>query len=207
MSPRDTAFDRRSVLKTMGSAAIVGAGLVGSSGSAGAIETKRRLTRTYSVESRLQAAFAQHGQGLVASLVENGIVSADFDLDSVEFAIDEEVTGLEPTAQDRLAGVTAIREDGTYTAFGMASTSSETHDIALYVQPEREEAYAIVEPKAGDERLIVTESGVTPAGCKGSECGYCCDPENRTLKKYQCDSTCTDCWVSSSSCSCADLAC
>lgn len=207
MSRNDSEFDRRSVLKTIGATAFAGAGLGAATGSASAVESKRRLTRGYRDEFRLRTAFEQHGAGLRAALVDAGFVADDFDFGSVDFELDANVTGLEPTSDDRRAGVTAVYEDGTPTAFGMVSTSSDAHEISLYVQPERDEAYALVEPKAGDDRFIVLESGVTPQGCSYQSCGSCCDSGYSTLKTYNCDPNCQNCSLYDTDCGCSDDGC
>lgn len=212
MSSDDEQFDRRSVLKTIGATAVVGAGLGAASGTVTALKTKQQLTRSYSDEGRLRTAFQRHGDDLRATLVDEGFVGENFDFGSVEFELDAEVTGLEPKADDRLAGVTAIREEGTFTAFGMASTSSDTHEVALFVQPERETAYALVEPKDADDRFIVTDAGVSPTGtCDDTDCGTCCTENYRTWKNYECDAYCncsvveTDCGSNCFDCDCGDL--
>lgn len=207
MSQNDTEFDRRSVLKTIGATALAGAGLGAVSGSAAAIESKRQLTRGYHDEFRLRTAFEQHGAGLRETLLDAGFVAEDFDFRSVDFELDADVTGLEPSSDDRRAGVTAVYEEGTMTAFGMVSTSSDTHDISLYVQPERDEAYALVEPKSGDDRFIVTESGVSPQGCSYQTCGSCCADGYSTLKTYNCDSNCRNCSLYDTDCGCSDDDC
>ena len=204
MSDNDKRFDRRSVLKAIGTTAVVGAGLGASTGNVAAIETKQRLTEAYHDEMRLRTAFARHGAGLRANLVEEGFVSEDFEFASVGVDLDADVTGLEPSADDRLAGVTAVFEEGTATAFGMLSTSSDTHEISLFVQPERDLAYAMAEPKDGGDRVIVTESDVTPTGCSYQSCGSCCTTDYKTLKTYDCDPDCTNCQLWDTECSCKD---
>lgn len=208
MRDNDKQFDRRSVLKTIGATAMVGAGLGATSGSAAARAPDDELARAYADETRLRFAFAQHGEGLRQRLVEAGFVAEGFDFGSLRFEIDERVTGLEPTAENRLAGVMATVGEGTPTAVGMASTTSDTHEIALFVQPERDEAYALVEPKGGGDRLVVTENEVSPRGCTGKTCtDSCCGDGIAYEETYECNSDCTDCWVTDRSCGCDNCEC
>lgn len=204
MRDNTNQIDRRSVLKALGTTAMVGAGLGAASGSGAARVADDSLARAYAHETRLRFAFEQHGEGVRQTLVDEGFVAEGFDFWSVQFALDGDVTGLEPSAGDQLAGVTAVVEDGTPTAFGMASTSSDTHEIALFVQPERDEAYALVESKDGGDRMLVTESGVTPTGCSYQTCGSCCGTNYKTLKTYNCDPDCTNCSLYDTECSCKD---
>lgn len=196
-------FDRRTVLKTASAAAVVGAGTAASSTSAAAMRTKQELAAAYADEGELRAAFEQHGDDLVDALHESGVVDASFGLDDLAFDLDGDVTGLDPTDPDRLAGVTAVKEGGTFTAFGMVSTSSDTHEIALYVQPERGVAYARAEPKDGGDPFLVSGDGVSPEGCYidqcGDACSCCCWV---TRKTYSCDSNCENCYLYDTDCSC-----
>jgi hypothetical protein len=213
MSRDDRHLDRRSVLKAIGSTAAVGAGLGAASSSAAAIETRNRLLRSYSDEQRLQSAFQEHAGGLRRALADEGIVAEDFDFGELSFEIDAEVSGLEPAAQDGLAGVTAVERNGVQTALGIVSASTDTHDLALFVQPELERAYALVEPKAGDERFLATDLGVQPTGdCFYTECtNDCCADATAIEQEWQCrldrSGNCTDCEITGTSCNCHDCDC
>lgn len=199
-------LDRRSVLKTIGATAVVGTGLTTTTGTV--VAESDRLARNYRNERRLRVAFEQHGAGLREQLAKAGFVGEEFDFGDVDFSIDADVTGLEPAAEDRLAGVTGTVEEGTVTALGMVSTSSGTHDIGLYVQPERDDAYALVEPKEGDQRFIVTDAEVTPQGCSYTSCvEECCSENYKKSNTYNCDPNCTNCSVYSTDCACSDDVC
>lgn len=204
MVEKSDTFDRRTVLKTATSAALFGLGTAATSGSASAAETKRRLAASYADESSLRTAFERHGDEVVAQLRDAGIVDESFDLGSVEFEVDGAVTGMEPSADDRLAGVTAASPDGTFTALGMLSTSSDSHEIALYVQPERGLAYARATPHDGGDTLKVTTDGVSPEGCAYTECESGCDSYDCYDQKnyYSCDSNCENCSIYDTDCSC-----
>jgi len=194
-------LDRRSVLKALGTTAAVGTGLAASTGSAAA-----QVARAYGDESSLRAAFEAHGGDLRDTLVAEGIVRDERVFGDLAVDLDDEVAGLEPTAADSLAGVTGVREGGTTTALGAISTSSDTHDIALYVQPQRGEAYARVTPKGGGDTFLVNGDGVSPEGCEYTECvdeGDCTSSYCYTKKKYySCDSNCRNCSVYKTDCSC-----
>lgn len=204
---RDTHPSRRNVLRTLGAAAAAATGVGAAVGTASAVETKRQLARAYSDESSLRAAFERHGDGLRDALVAEGVVDERFDFGDLAFEVDPDETGLDPSAADGVAGVTAFREDGEFTAFGSVSTSSDTHDLALFVQPQRGEAYALAEPKAGDRRIGVTGSGVSTGGCTYTECTSCCEEDYRTEKTYDCCIAEDECFVVDSSCSCFDCDC
>lgn len=209
MTENTNQFDRRSVLKTIGATAAVGGGLGAITGNVAATETEGRLERAYHDELRLRVAFERHGAGLRETLVEAGFVDESFDFGTVEFELDPTVNGAEPASEDRLAGVTAVEREGVPTALGAVSTSSDTHDIALFVQPERDEAYATVEPKDGDERFVVTESDVSPSACVYSECtSDCCGEGEAYREHYECyDTDCRECYVTGKSCNCSDCRC
>jgi hypothetical protein len=207
MSGNDKHLDRRSVLKAIGTTAVVGAGLGSVTGSAVAQSEADQLARNYDDETRLRFAFEQHAGGVRQTLVDEGIVAEDFDFGTLEFDLDSGAKGLEPTAEDRLAGVTGL-VDGPTSAFGFVSTSSDTHEISLYVQPERDDAYALVEPLGGGERLLVQESSVSPTGCTYTECqNECCTEDYKEKYYYDCDSNCQNCVVYDQDCSCKDTIC
>lgn len=204
---------RRNVLKMLGSTAAAGVSVAATSGTAVATETRNRLVRAYSDERRLRAAFQQHGEGLRRTLVDEGVVPEDFDFGTLTFDLDSDVSSLEPAARDGLAGVTAVEREGVYSALGIASASSATHDIALFVQPEREKAYALVEPKAGDEQLLATDSGAQLTGdCFYTTCtNECCADATAIEDQWSCridgSGNCTDCEVTGTSCNCPDCSC
>lgn len=206
MSGNDKHLDRRSVLKTIGSAAIVSTG-VGIATTPAAARKADQMARNYDNPHRLRFAFEQHGEGLRQTLVDEGFVAEDFDFGSLRFDLEDDVEGLEPTADDWLAGVSGL-VDGTPSAFGMVSTSSATHDVALFVQPERDEAYAMVEPLGGGEQHIVTDSSVTPTGCSYTSCeDECCAEDYEYKYTYNCNSNCNDCYVYDKDCACSESIC
>lgn len=212
MSDNDKQFDRRSVLKTIGSTAVAGIALGATSGSAAAIKTPHHLETAYSDPTRLRFAFAQHGEGVRQTLIENGIVAEDFDFGDLTFGVDTSVNGLEAEAADHSATVTAHTVEGTMTAIGAVSTSTDTHDITLYVQPERDEAYAFVDPKNSDERFVATDSELEPSSCGWAECtSNCCAEDTATKEYWECtidgSGNCTDCFISDTACSCSDCSC
>jgi hypothetical protein len=194
-------LDRRSVLKALGTTAAVGTGLAASTGSAAA-----QVARTYGDESSLRAAFEAHGGDLRDTLVAEGIVSEDFAFGDLSFSIDPDATGLAPTAEDGLASVGVSSGNGPTSALGVVSTSSDTHDISLYVQPQRGEAYARVVPQDGGDTLKVSGDGVTPEGCEYTKCvddGDCTSSYCYTKKEYySCDSSCNNCSQYDWDCSC-----
>mgnify|MGYP006896944197 CR=1 FL=1 len=205
MSRKNIPIDRRTMLKRIGTTAAVGAGLVSTTGGAAATaQEKARLVGEYHDERALRSAFERHGGGLRETLVDEGFVPEDFEFRALDVGLDESVTGLEPTETDSLAGVTAIREEGTTTALATVSASSSTHELALFVQPERDKAYALVEPKSGGDRLLVDESGVTPTGCSYISCGSSCADNYSTQKTYNCDVNCRNCSVYDTKCACPD---
>lgn len=204
MSHDDKRLDRRTVLKALGTTAAVGTGLAAGTGGAAAMKTKQHLAASYADEGSLRAAFEAHGDDLLAELRAAGVVGESFDFGDVDFAIDPDETGLGPTAADGLAGVSAVHEEGVFTAFGSVSTSSDTHEIALYVQPERGLAYARATPKSGGDTLRVSGDGVSPEGCSYTECGSDCSTCYDTKKYYNCDPDCTGCDLYDTDCSCCD---
>jgi hypothetical protein len=198
-------LDRRNVLKTIGSAAIAGIGLTATDGSAGAFDTPHRLGRAYSDERRLSIALQQHAGGVRQTLVDEEIVAEDFDFGALDFEIDESVNGLEARTGDHSAAVTAHSVDRTMTAIGVVKTSTDTHDIRLYVQPERDESYAIVESKDGDEQFIATESDLEDTECQWSECtDSCCKEDHVYEEQWNCtvdsSGSCTDCYIEDTVC-------
>lgn len=201
---RDTnRLDRRSVLKALGTTAAVGSGLAASTGSAAAA---RSIAAAYRDEGALREAFEQHGDALRETLVAEGIVSEDFDFADLDLAIDPEATGLAPTADDGLASVGVSSGNGPTSALGVASTSSDTHEIALYVQPERGEAYARATPKGGGDTFRADGDGVSPEGCEYTKCvddGDCTASYCYTKNEYySCDINCQNCSQYDWDCSC-----
>jgi len=204
MSDDTGRLDRRTVLKALGTTAAVGTGLAAGTVSAAAEKIKQGLASEYTDEEALREAFERHGDGLLAQLHDAGMVDESFDFQSLALDVDIDVTGLAPTASDGVAGAAAVRERGTFTALGVASTSSDTHDIALYVQPQRGEAYARVTPKGGGNTYRVSGDGVSPSGCLKTECGSSCSTCYDTTKYYDCDDNCENCSLYDTDCSCCD---
>lgn len=206
MSDENDRFDRRTVLKSIGTAALAAGGLGAAGGSAAAIETQGRLADAYADEDRLLAAFERHGDGLRRTLVEAGFVDAEFEYADLDFEVEGGVASLEPTSADGLAEVTAMEERGTTTALGIVSTSSDTHEISLYVQPQRDETYAFVESKGGGEEFVASRDGVEPQNCVYTTCDFsesCPSTDYNITKEIHCAAPlCDRCWVYSTSCGC-----
>lgn len=204
MPSDEMPLDRRTVLKSIGATAALGTGFASTTGSAAATDPKkRRLADEYRDGQNLISAFERHGGDLRATLVAEGFVGEDFSFQSLDIELDSEVNEVEPTDHDTLTGVTAITEEGTTTAFASVSASSETHELALFVQPERDKAYALVEPKSGGDRLLVSESDVSPTGCIRESCSdQTCDTCYNLAKTYECDSYCENCELTGTSCEC-----
>jgi hypothetical protein len=96
-------------------------------------------------------------------------------------------------------------------AVGPRGHGCETHDVALYVQPERDEAYAFVEPRDSDDRFLATESKLEPSSCGWTECSNDCCSEDLSYKEYwECylDSSgnCVNCYISDTSRECSNCA-
>lgn len=203
MSGNDKHFDRRSVLKSIGATAAASIGLSATATSAAAEEADR-IAHNYADETRLRFAFEQHAEGLKRTLVAEGFVAEDFEFGSLDFELDESVNGLHPKSADGLAGVTGAVEGGTPTAFAVVSASSDTHEISMVVQPERDEAYAFVEPEDSDDRFVVTDSEVTPQGCAYDQCqDTCCSATTRKRYIYNCDADCQNCYLYDQDCHCS----
>lgn len=194
-------FPRRNVLKKIGTTAAVGAGLGFSSGSASAIEMKGSLQRRYQSPDVLQAAFRQHADGIVETLRAEGLASESFDLDSLTFEVSSDDGLVDPSYEDGTAQVAAVKEQGTFTAVGSVSTSSNGNEISLFVQPEREEAYAFVDPSGSEETLLVTEDDVGTEACVVHDCGACCTTDYEEEIEYHCYDNCTECYVYDTVCS------
>lgn len=210
MPSNDTSIDRRTVLKRIGATAVLSSGLLAASNPAAAeVRAKRQLVDEYHDEHSLRSAFERHGADLRDALVAEGFVTEDFTFRSLDVELDPEVNGVEPVADDARAGVTAITKDGTTTALASVSASSVSHEMALFVQPGRDRAYALVEPKSGGDRVLVSESEVRPEGCLGSRCtdSWCDSPCYQTLEELSCDENCENCEVIGTSCECEGCSC
>lgn len=208
MSEENT-FDRRNVLKHIGGAA-AGSLAVASSGLASAENAE--LEERYAGREGLLDAFGEHAADLPPALAEAGVVSEEFDFDRLDFEVDPDATKMKPTDADGRAGVTVVRGSGTPTALGMVSTSADDHEISLYVQPQRGESYAFVEPKGDGDRFVVTDDDeVTTLGCtyKSCTCERCYNPQGVMWyyeEEYHCNTSCTDCWVEGKECTCTSCA-
>ena len=204
MSRDEFGINRRSVLKRVGAVAASGAALAGAaSGQADA----RRLEAQYDDPVRLSNAFDEHAADLPAALVEAGVVREAFDFEGLDFEVDSGVNGLEPADADGVAGVTTAPIEGSPTALGMVSTSSDTHEISLFVQPEYDKSYAIVESKSDGDQLLISDDGdVTPLGCTYTTCGdYECYPgswPNCPETTWVCDHNCQNCEAYETECEC-----
>ena len=202
--PRDE-INRRSVLKQLGVVAAGGTTLAAAGSEAA---EARQLEAQYYGREQLLEAFHTHGAGLPAALSEAGVVDETFGFGDVAFELDPEVRGMEPTEEDGLAGVTVTATDGPRTAVGMISTSTDGHEVALFVQPERNEAYAIVESADDGDRFVVTDDGsVEPLGCAyySCTCERCYNPNGVMYyveEYYECTADCTSCWLEDTSCVC-----
>ena len=197
-------INRRSVLKQFGVVAAGGATLA----AVGSESAKaRQLEAQYHGREQLLEAFRTHGAGLPAALSEAGVVDETFDFGNLAFELDPEVTGMEPTDPDGLAGVTVTHTGGPTSALAMLSTSTDTHEISLFVQPQRENSYAIVESKADGDRLLVSDDGeATPASCTYWECSddLCSiSPDYYWEEQYICDTNCRNCEVNDRECRCS----
>jgi hypothetical protein len=202
-------LDRRTVLKAIGASAAATAGLAALTGGAAAdAAAKQALADTYADEESLRTAFEAHGGDLRDALVAEGVVSSDFAFGDLELDVRADRDGVEAAATDGLAAVTGAHVDGTTTAFGVASTSSDTHEVRLVVQPQRGEAYAFVEPHGSDDRVLVSGDGVAPASCQYDRCKECCDTDTAAEYQYYCtDDYCENCYLDEIKCQCSDSTC
>jgi len=205
--PRNDSFDRRSVLKTIGGAAAGGMALA-ATGTASA--ERAELEQEYADSTSLREAFREHAADLPAALAEAGVVTGEFGFGDLDVEIEESATRVQPTDADGRAGVTVVQANGPRTALGMISTSTDAHEVTLYVQPQRERSYAIVEPtEDGDDFVVHDDGEVEPLQCLYEECTceYCYHPDGfgyNVLEQYRCNINCNDCVVEGTSCECTN---
>lgn len=204
---QDDSFDRRHILKAIGGAAAGGASLA-ASGVASA--ERSELEKRYDDRASLLDAFREHAADLPAALADAGVVDEEFDFERLDVEVDPAATKVRPTDDDGRAGVTVTQARGPRSALGMISTSTDDHGITLYVQPQRDESYAVVEPEGDEDDFAVRDDGdVTVLQCMGSECTCerCYNPNGvgyYLLEELTCDVNCRNCVVTGTSCECTE---
>lgn len=181
---------RRKILK--GISASVGAGALvptaqAKSSSRGEIATKtgqplqsvpstdihedsvRSFQQQYGSETAIRQALADHASEVLAELEDQGYLSSS--------SIDEFPTGnirneakiVSPATDIEGAAVFGVRQEGQESALVSVSTSTGAADVSVYVQPERDVSYAVVD--TGDDEIIVLGRAMAPS-CL-SDCVMC----------------------------------
>lgn len=168
-----TDTTRRELLEKIGSVGVAGAALstVGSRNVEARMKERNALLDEYRDEVRLRRTLVEQASTLEKTLVDEGFVPTDFDFESTDFTTDEEIKHIDPTAQSDATQVATTRVDGEQTAVILHPVETDTHSIHVYVQPEREHAYARVTSKDTDTTFVVNEDGVrdVTASCTGYE--------------------------------------
>lgn len=179
-------IDRRSLLKGIGATATATAMVGTASAQSASIsefqsEEREELEAEYTPE-RSRKAVAQYANEVARQLADHGYVDRPtvnaFDLDTFY----ENETLLDPEDEREGMAVTTIKEDGELTAHVMVSKTTDSHGIGLYVQPQLDRAYALVEALDGSESDVLTaaEEGafaqdeVSTSSHSGCELGHCC---------------------------------
>ncbi|WP_135853537.1 hypothetical protein [Halorussus salinus] len=195
MSDENEKFDRRSVLRGMGTAAMsvsfFGTATAASARDADADETdpfhdfaadvstdvddptRTELVGRYADAESLKAAFRDDADPILQTLADEGVLESAT-LSAFEFGEVREEDLLVPTDAASGAGVTAIEHaDRGVSAHLMATTASEDHRVALYRQPELDNTYAKVETDDGGFYVHDVGDGVTISADCGWERVYC----------------------------------
>lgn len=183
MTDGDTVT-RRTVLGTIG-AGMAGATVLSGGGTAsddrpaekltGARRTTRLADRLASDPTNRRAIVRDNAGGVIGqlrdrSVLSGGIEAFDFEqFDADRGRIDEQ-SAFEGTA------VTTIEVDGEATTLVIASAYDGDTHVRLFVQPERDESYAIVAEPSGATRLIRGDGTVGHAGTTSLDCsdGFDC---------------------------------
>lgn len=157
----NNSISRRRVLEGLGT----GAAALGTIGSASARQsnelesaTRRSLARRYESPSLSRTLVADHGRETLEMLAEHGYLE-DASVDRLPLDTHfEERTAIRPESPRNGFAVTAIEADGVATAHITVSFATESHDVALYVQPERGTSYAVVVEESGREVFVHPEA-------------------------------------------------
>lgn len=188
-------MNRRKILKTIASGAGIGAAGIGNvqaEQSRTEIDPEKRQAKIaqYTDADSVRQAIAAHGTDLIQQLVARGYLDTDnlMSLDLTERR-EKNMGALRPQSDISGYGVVAYDENGTLVTHIMISQSTDQCNYSLYVRPEEERAYAVVD--AADEEGMVminpspTRSQVSSPEPEACAYGIICDSE------YDCGSVCS----------------
>lgn len=166
MSTKDpgSSTSRRTILRTVGTSGAVVTGLAVSTNSSAAqaeYESElQRLEDQYDSEQAIQQAVDEHASDVLQSLSERDVIESA-SASSLPLAESLEIEAIETSEGSDGVAATAIVEEDEPTGFIAISQTTDDHDLSLYVQPEREHAYAYVTDDDGTT-LFKSASDDTP---------------------------------------------
>lgn len=208
MSPndQDDGIDRRSVLRGLAATGTAAIGVTAASGSAAAevYRTKRKLEDPEAA----RATFARRTSEVRRELADRGIVESDsVDEFSFEPRLEPEAVVSE-TADFEGYDVAADTEHDT--AHLSVSKNTGRYQLAVYVRPGEERAYAVVEDTRNDERFAIVPDAESvrlesASYCLENYCAGCCEYNDGYRREFHrdcfyepqfgcvCETTSTDC--------------
>lgn len=193
----------------MGTAGIVGAAGIATSGRASAQEQRKveEAKKQYNSPSSIKEALTQHAGDLMKELSSRNLIESplakDLNLES-KFSSEHELRFEERLKREQGAYVSGVNENGVYTAHIVIAEQTPTHSTEIFVQPQRDHSYAFVEPKSEDEGSYILDSSLPDTDHEGShttsqsgpitqdlcrregcECGQDCAGAGNDTKQYK----------------------
>jgi len=169
-------LSRRSVLNSIGA----GAGAVSIASVGSAEETGFHLRSRYRSPDQVEEAVEEHASEVITELHERDILGqasvSALNLDNqIEAAtVNSTDSSAVTIAQSETEGysVMQLSDEGEAppTALIAVSKKTRSHRLALFVQPEREDGYAVVVPKGNEQRFLI-DTSYDSAKLVKSECG------------------------------------
>lgn len=170
-------LDRRSLLRTAAMTSAASAGLANSVAARDGSDPSRdgklpperiddvratEIRSRYDSPEMIRQTVETHADGLLNNLSEQGILDSGSveDLPLEEFK--EGRRTLVPADDPRGVGIDAVRIDGKDTALITVSANTEDENLSIYVQPEREKSYSIVDRDDGN--LLFSSAGICKTG-------------------------------------------
>jgi hypothetical protein len=192
----ETSVERRSILKNLGAAgaggiaASSGLAAASSSGRADPADVAKRKRQKYKKSKNAKKAVRKHGMSVLKELHERDFIRNPSVATLALNRFFSDIRGMDAEFEEEGYGLTTFANEGDefLTSLLLISKNTDTHRMALYVQPERQKSYAIVQPDDGD-RFMISPSRETVKLQSGScsdrsYCGATCKCVNSGRQSY-----------------------
>lgn len=155
----ENRIKRRAILSGIGTTAAIATGAAGVSATEKKSSSTGKAQKKYKDQSAQKQVFRKHAGKVISELAQRNLVQSaslsEFEIGTFH----EEKTRMEAQESNDGVAATAFKtEDGDVTPLVMLAKNTATHTIRIYVKPELQESYALVQAKQTGEKFAIDPS-------------------------------------------------